>query len=128
MTGIDVLSFAERLATDADADADAPTLEETLELCASDVQEKKLVGALLATKVLARVAERQRASTCDAIAKALGAKFLNALLKPAAADADAESRLNATMRTSLGPERVLGAVPERCVRVVENDGVLGADV
>ena len=104
MTGIDVLSFAERLATDADADADAdaPTLEETLELCASDAQEKKLVGALLATKVLARVAERQRASTCDAIAKALGAKFLNALLKPAAADADAESRLDATMRTSLG--------------------------
>ena len=80
--------------------ASLPTLEECIALASSDVREKKLVGMLLATKVLD---DQTPVEAFDRVAKALGSKFLDSLLKPKmSASADAEESEDAMMSATLG--------------------------
>jgi hypothetical protein len=64
----------------ADSDAPPPTIEEALELCASSVREKKIVGAFLVTRVLGDATDDK---TTDAVARALGAEFMDELIRGA---------------------------------------------
>jgi len=84
--GVDVVSVEEV--------NDVPTLEEALELCSSNVREKKLVGMLLVTKVMTRETPTE---TLDAVARALGSKFLDELLKPKATAEAEDAAMSATL-------------------------------
>lgn len=76
---------------------DAPSLAEAVELCASTSKEKKLVGAYLAAQILQNAPQSEIAERdLDAIARALGSKFIDELLRPKSKGEDAR------MGTELG--------------------------
>lgn len=78
---------------------DAPSFEDALELCASEQREKKLVGCFLAAKALASGEGGDDA--CDAVARALGATFLDSLIRPSVGEG-ADGLEDAAMACELG--------------------------
>lgn len=81
------------------SEEDAPGFEDALELCASEQREKKLVGCFLAARALASGERGDDAR--DAVARALGATFLDSLIRPSV-DAGEGGLEDAAMACELG--------------------------